>query len=776
MAQHRSGGSPDTPATPSRWQSSPPVQLTTATASTLRRLCPPITPLQRPPLPAEGAAWSRPRTVGANFPAVLEAFTADLVDFLSEFILCAVWPAPFLRIEDTPPDIVQRRRGWRPQPQYQRELPRTSNRAQEIVAALRALGGWRDESEHESSGRVLGRVEPTSPQSASRRASAPALPQSRQDNFNAALLQQRGAAAAPPQPPLRATSRPLISATPHSRRRDAPLAGKLLAKYLPPPQRHRGRLLSTTSNNRASPVGRLHGACPQQPSPPQPRSQRPSLCPCFFCGDASQGHRTWAAYADACHCDPDLPAKCPSCRAHGFRPPSCRRRRYLILGIRFDYIEVDRNERSYYLRDDLPSPTWFHVVSSARSWGASALLPQLQWPGASNTFPIARASAALFSQWLPWPTSSPSPTPPMPPPPPSPSGTPPNLPPATKPAPLAFRARPTRPHTRARGQSLTESAAPPSLILDVLPPPHTTTWIRAALPCAATPSASPTAPAVHYLTVADLKPSASASPHRCPPASSNAADTPLHLTAGWLLAKTKVIHPAYVQALRHRARAPTPQPPHDLPAYEQVSAGLVPLLPSANNCLQPAKLTQLRQLLYELRNHFNDGSEPLQATSLLTARLDSGDAAPIPTPPRRLSPAMRQVVRGAVADLDAKGTTEPSTGCWKTPLVMVGKGSGAWRKCCDYRAINKHVRIPQQPLPCTDDILASPNGKRYFFVRHVPGILPVRDPPGRPPENQLRHPRRQYRRLPFGFASSPAIFQRMVDMLLGGMKWVSAVG
>ena len=34
----------------------------------------------------------------------------------------------------------------------------------------------------------------------------------------------------------------------------------------------------------------------------------------------------------------------------------------------------------------------------------------------------------------------------------------------------------------------------------------------------------------------------------------------------------------------------------------------------------------------------------------------------------------------------------------------------------------------------------------------------------------------QYRRLPFGFVSSPAIFQRMVDMLLGGMKWVFAIG
>ena len=34
----------------------------------------------------------------------------------------------------------------------------------------------------------------------------------------------------------------------------------------------------------------------------------------------------------------------------------------------------------------------------------------------------------------------------------------------------------------------------------------------------------------------------------------------------------------------------------------------------------------------------------------------------------------------------------------------------------------------------------------------------------------------QYRRLPFGFASSSATFQRRVDMLLGGMKWIFAIG
>ncbi|KAL8441395.1 hypothetical protein Emag_007210 [Eimeria magna] len=224
----------------------------------------------------------------------------------------------------------------------------------------------------------------------------------------------------------------------------------------------------------------------------------------------------------------------------------------------------------------------------------------------------------------------------------------------------------------------------------------------------------------------------------------NTSDRPLHLSAGWPLARTVQLPPAAVHNVRLAAADPAPAPANgagETPAYEKVSGGLLPTLPSPNSCLLPAELRQLLDLLHEFRNRFNDGSKPLPATFLLKARLDTGDAQPISTPPRRLSPAIRQVVRDAVAELDAQGISEPSTGCWTTLIVMVRKALGAWRLCCDNRAINKHIRIPQQPLPRTDDILASFNGKKYFSV-----------------------------------TDSPAIFQRMVDLLLGGMKWVSAVG
>ena len=159
----------------------------------------------------------------------------------------------------------------------------------------------------------------------------------------------------------------------------------------------------------------------------------------------------------------------------------------------------------------------------------------------------------------------------------------------------------------------------------------------------------------------------------------------------------------------------------------------------------------------------------------MKSRLDTGNTPPISVPPRRLSPAMREVVRSAVAELDAKGITEQRVGQWGSPVLMVKKSSGAWRLCCDYREVNKHVVIPQQPLPRTDDILPSSKGKRYFSVMDMcHGFYQIEIEEEDRFKTGVVTPdcQRQYRRLPFGFASSPAIFQRMVDMLLGGMKWV----
>ncbi|KAL8440525.1 hypothetical protein Efla_003196 [Eimeria flavescens] len=110
---------------------------------------------------------------------------------------------------------------------------------------------------------------------------------------------------------------------------------------------------------------------------------------------------------------------------------------------------------------------------------------------------------------------------------------------------------------------------------------------------------------------------------------------------------------------------------------------------------------------------------------------------------------------------------------------MVRKALGSWRLCCDYRGINKHVNISQQPLPRTDDILTFFTGKRYFSVLVMcSGYYQIQIEEQDRPKTSFVTPdcQRQYKRLPIRFASSPATIQHLVDMLLGGMKPALAMG
>jgi len=205
----------------------------------------------------------------------------------------------------------------------------------------------------------------------------------------------------------------------------------------------------------------------------------------------------------------------------------------------------------------------------------------------------------------------------------------------------------------------------------------------------------------------------------------------------------------------------------------------VPQVHAGPEGLTEGEAKQLNQLLREYEDRFNDGSRPLGVTNLVTAHLDTGTHPPVSIPPRRLAPILRREVRELVEELDAAGITEPGMGNWSAPIVLVKKKTGSWRLCCDYRETNKFVCIPQQPLPRIDDILASFKGKRYFTVLDMyMGFHQIEVAPEDRPKTAFVTPdcQRQYKRLPFGFASSPAIFQNMVNLLLGGMKWVFAVG
>ena len=151
--------------------------------------------------------------------------------------------------------------------------------------------------------------------------------------------------------------------------------------------------------------------------------------------------------------------------------------------------------------------------------------------------------------------------------------------------------------------------------------------------------------------------------------------------------------------------------------------------------------------------------------------------APVALPPKRHAFSLWNEIEAELERLQQADVIEPvrQATSWLSPLVPVRKANGTLRLCVDYRRLNKAIVRKQHMLPTLDEITATLEGAKVFSVLDAEsGFHQV------PLDIESRHytnfttPRGMYRfkRLPFGVACAPEIFQRVVDDILQGLDGV----
>ena len=93
--------------------------------------------------------------------------------------------------------------------------------------------------------------------------------------------------------------------------------------------------------------------------------------------------------------------------------------------------------------------------------------------------------------------------------------------------------------------------------------------------------------------------------------------------------------------------------------------------------------------------------------------INTGGAAPIRQPPRRLPLAKREEVIGAVKEMYKQEVIEPTASPWSSPVVLVKKKDGGVRFCVDYRKLNDVTHKDSYSLPRIDDSVEA-NGVKWF--------------------------------------------------------------
>ncbi|KAE8223475.1 hypothetical protein CF319_g3494 [Tilletia indica] len=153
------------------------------------------------------------------------------------------------------------------------------------------------------------------------------------------------------------------------------------------------------------------------------------------------------------------------------------------------------------------------------------------------------------------------------------------------------------------------------------------------------------------------------------------------------------------------------------------------------------------------------------------------DASLRPEAPRRASPEKRRAMDTAIDQLLEWDVIEPSSSPVSFPVLMV-KQRDKWRFCVDYRQLNTVTVSDRYPLPTIDSIFQTLTGKRIFSsLDAIRGYhqMGVRESDRWKTAFVCHRGLFQYKTVPFGLKNAPSVFQRLMDRILGSLRWSHAV-
>ena len=132
---------------------------------------------------------------------------------------------------------------------------------------------------------------------------------------------------------------------------------------------------------------------------------------------------------------------------------------------------------------------------------------------------------------------------------------------------------------------------------------------------------------------------------------------------------------------------------------------------------------------------------------------------------------MREAVEEELDRLEHTGVIEQiGRSEWAAPIVCVPKKNGKIRICGDYKVtVNSALDKEQYPLPRPEDIFAKLAGGKSFTtldLTHAYNQLLLDDDSQEYATINTHRGLYCYKRLPFGVASAPALFQRVMDTIL----------
>ena len=188
--------------------------------------------------------------------------------------------------------------------------------------------------------------------------------------------------------------------------------------------------------------------------------------------------------------------------------------------------------------------------------------------------------------------------------------------------------------------------------------------------------------------------------------------------------------------------------------------------------LEGEQAERVLELLNEYKDLVSRKMSQIGCTNLLEIDIELDDNKPVFYRPHRLAYGEREQMKDWIKDLKNADIIEDSNSPFASPMLLVRKPTGEVRMCIDFSALNKKTVKHHYPIPRIDDLLDQMAGKKLFTTLDLAsGCYQVPVARDSWPKTAFVTPdgHYQFQRMPFGLYNTPAVFQRLMNCVLGSL-------
>lgn len=194
------------------------------------------------------------------------------------------------------------------------------------------------------------------------------------------------------------------------------------------------------------------------------------------------------------------------------------------------------------------------------------------------------------------------------------------------------------------------------------------------------------------------------------------------------------------------------------------------------------EIPKLKTLLIKYPQLFATNPKKPTQTTRTTHTIDTGDANPIKLHPYRNARVDDEFIEKEITQLLANKLIQRSNSPWSAPVVLVMKKGGDRRTCIDYRKLNSVTKKCSYPLPRPEDLidsLGTKAGKKKYYSKldlaSAYWSVKMNENDREKTAFVTKQGLFEWLVMPFGLCNAPATFQRLMDEVLGELKFKCVV-